>query len=545
MTSSRTRQHPASLPLDFDACYRAISGRDTRWDGRVYLGVSSTGIYCRPSCPARKPIPANCRFFASAAACVAAGFRACKRCRPDAAPGTRDWDTRGDLAARAVRRIRDGAVDTSGVSGLARELAVSERHLYRVLVEEVGASPLQLARTRRAHAARLLIEQTDLPLSDIAFAAGFGSLRQFGDTMREEFGVAPSLLSRKQGDEDRGLASVQAGGSGSPSSDERPSLGLQLRTRLPYDAAGMRAFLGAHAIPGRDAVEPTSAEHATGATTSHAIDVPGGTAVVRISWQAVHEHGGYTSLPVQLSLPGIADTMPAIASIRRLLDLDADPAQIAETLGRDPRLASLVELRPGLRLPGARNPQEFALGTVLGQQVSLAAARTLQGRLAAAFAFPIDSRSRSTSGFHAAPDVARIAGTRTMELRELIGLPAARAETLRSLARALADGLDLSAGADREGARRTLAALRGIGPWSVELIAMRALGDPDAYPAGDLILRRVLGTRTDRETRELAEGWRPYRGYATQHLWAGFLAEQAARLSRPTSRRQEAPACTR
>ncbi|MDI6022260.1 Ada metal-binding domain-containing protein [Leucobacter sp. UT-8R-CII-1-4] len=514
--------HPAQLPLDFDACYRAISGRDTRWDGRVYLGVTSTGIYCRPSCPARKPAAANCRFFASAAACVAAGFRACKRCRPEAMPGTRDWDIREDLAARAVRRIRDGAIDSAGVGGLAHELAVSERHLHRVLVDEVGASPLQLARSRRAHAARTLIEQTTLPLSDIAFAAGFGSLRQFGDTMREEFGVTPSALPRHA---DKTAKESTQGGSlsptGGPSSDERPSLTLQLRTRAPFDVAGIRAFLSAHAIPGRDQI--------SGTHSAHAVDVPGGTAVARIDWSATHEHRGHVLIPLQLALPGLSDTMPAIASIRRMLDLDADPTQISETLGNDPLLAQMIAARPGLRLPGTRNPQEFALGTVLGQQVSLAAARTLQGRLASLFA---SENPVAAEGFVAAPDVLAVAKTPIVQLREKIGLTEARANTLRAVAAALSEGLNLGHGGDRELARRELLAIRGIGPWSVELIAMRALGDPDAYPAGDLILKKALGTKTERETTLAAEGWRPYRGYATQHLWADFLAAQAERQAR-------------
>lgn len=558
MSTSFAPQHPASLQLDFDACYRAISGRDTRWDGRVFLGVSSTGIYCRPSCPARKPIPENCRFFASAAACVAAGFRACKRCRPEAVPGTRDWDARGDLAARAVRRIRDGAVDSAGVAGLARELAVSERHLHRVLVEEVGASPLQLARTRRAHAARTLIEQTSLPLSDIAFAAGFGSLRQFGDTMREEFGVAPSQLARRKGIEDRSRLMGRSIDTSTPLSEERPSLSLQLRTRSPYDVTGMRAFLGAHAIPGRDLImaasagaEAEAAEDALQARvldrkfqeTAHALDVPGGTAVAQIDWATARESGSYTSIPVRLTLPRISDAMPAISAIRRLLDLDADPLQIADALGGDPRLSDLITRRPGLRLPGARNSEEFAMGTVLGQQVSLAAARTLQGRLAAAFASKLDSPAAPAEGFHSAPDMSRIAESTTAELRELIGLTEARAETLRTVANALVEGLDLGPGADRELARAELSALRGIGPWSVELIAMRALGDPDAYPAGDLILRRALETRTERETIAAAEAWRPYRGYATQHLWADFLAAQAARTTKSVSKGKK-PAST-
>lgn len=522
-----TMQTPTGPPtLDFDACYRAASGRDARWDGRVYLGVTSTGIYCRPSCPARKPRRENCRFYASAAACVAAGFRACKRCRPEAVPGTRDWDARGDLVARAVRRIRDGAVDTVGVAGLAAELAVSERHLRRMLLEEVGVGPLQLARTRRAHAARALIEETDLPLADVAFAAGFGSVRQFGDTMREEFGIAPSALPRRSQPE---RPSDPAG----PVSDERPKLALRLRTRAPFAAAGVRAFLAAHAIPGRDLIDPAG-------PTSHAIDVPGGTAVVRIDWgdvpsvaeQLAGDPGvrgagaagaRVVGVPIVLSLPGLADTMPAIQVVRRLLDLDADPAQIASALGDDPVLAPIMLRRPGLRLPGARHAAEFALGTVLGQQISLAAARTIQGRMAAAFEVTPSSGSGAAPGFVAHPDPRSIADTSADELRARLGLTRARADTLRALATALAEGLELGPGADRDVVRATLLAIRGIGPWTVELVAMRALGDPDAFPAGDLILKRALGTERESVARELSQRWRPFRGYATQYLWSDFL----------------------
>ncbi|MBS3182952.1 DNA-3-methyladenine glycosylase 2 family protein [Leucobacter sp. Marseille-Q4368] len=506
---------PPALPLDFDACYRAASGRDGRWDGRFYLGVTSTGIYCRPSCPARKPLPGNCRFFPSAAACVAAGFRACKRCRPEAVPGTREWDVRGDLVGRAVRRIRDGAVDAAGVAGLARELAVSERHLRRILIEEVGAGPLQLALTRRAHAARALIDETDLPLADIAFAAGFGSLRQFGEVMREQFGVAPSKLARRHGEAASG-----------PSSDERPMLALRMRTRAPYDAAALRASLVAHAIPGRDVI-------GLDGSTEHALDVGGGTAVARVHWGEVPEaagepaeHGATIAIPVALELPSLSDAMRAIEIVRQMLDLDADPLQISEALGADPRLAPLVAARPGLRMPAARSAHETALGTVLGQQVSLAAARTLQGRLAARFARPLTGVA-AAAGFHGGLDVAAIARESADELREALGLTRSRAETLRSLAVALAGGLDVSASADREHARRELAALRGVGPWTVEMIAMRALADPDAYPAGDLILRRALGDPAPRAAERIAEPWRPYRSYATQHLWADFLASSA------------------
>lgn len=306
-----------------------------------------------------------------------------------------------------------------------------------------------------------------------------------------------------------------------------------LRTRAPYDAAAMLDFLTAHAVPGRDIVRGFG--DAAGASSSHAIDVLGGTVVAHIDWAELHESGSEVVVPLRLDVPHtepvkvrdstLSHAEPAevlegaFAVLRRMLDLDADPAQIVSALGDDPRLSPLIVQRPGLRLPGARNSQEFALGTVLGQQVSLAAARTLQGRLAAQFA-----AGPSAAGFLAAPDVAAIAATDAAELRERIGLTAARAETLRTVAAALAGGLDVGHTADVASARVEFGALRGIGPWSVEIVAMRAMRDLDAYPAGDLILKRVLGTRTERETRELAESWRPYRGYATQHLWADFLA---------------------
>ncbi len=503
--------------LDFAASYRAISGRDARWDGRLYLGVTSTGIYCRPSCPARKPKPENCRFFPSAAACMAAGFRACKRCRPDTIPGSPDWNTRGDLAARAVRRIRDGAVDEAGVPGLASELAVSERHLRRVLVEEIGAGPLQLARTRRAHAARALIEQTDLPLADVAFAAGFGSLRQFGDTMREEFGVAPSRLVRGS------TRAAAAGATGTAASDERPALALKLRTRAPFAAAPVRAHLAAHAVPGRDEVPADPAE-----PTRHAIDTPEGTTVARIDWDRIAAApNDSVTIPVGLELPSLADTLPAIESLRRLLDLDADPGQLGGAFSDDPLLAPLIAARPGLRSPGARTPAEFALGVVLGQQISLAAARTVQGRLATAFARSDARPLARAEGFLAAPDPARIAETPLEELRTALGIMRSRAETLRTLAAAIAGGLDLGPGADRTEARSRLLELRGIGPWTAELIALRSLGDPDAYPAGDLILHRALGVESARAAVRRAERWRPFRGYAAQLLWADFLESNA------------------
>ncbi|WP_427869828.1 DNA-3-methyladenine glycosylase 2 family protein [Leucobacter luti] len=516
------------LPLDFDACYRAASGRDVRWDGRIYLGVTSTGIYCRPSCPARKPRPENCRFLPSAAACVAAGFRACKRCRPDAVPGTRDWDARGDLVARAVRRIRDGAIDAVGVAGLAAELAVSERHLRRMLLEEIGASPLQLARTRRAHSARALLEETDLSLAEVSFAAGFGSIRQFGDTMREEFGIPPSRIPRRAPGAVGALQSTESRDPEGPVSDERPTLALRLRTRAPLDVQGLHDYLWAHAVPFRDRIVRAVVDQPL-PPSRHALDVPGGTAVVRVDWAAIQHprvgDRGMVAIPVALELPGLADTLPAIQSVRRMLDLDADPGQVAGALGGDPVLDPLLRARPGLRLAGARNPEEYALGVVLGQQVTLAAARTLQGRLVDRFARPIRGSGAASGEFRGGPDPAAVAAACAPSIRDGLGITTARAETLRALACELDAGLDLGPGGDRAEARARLARITGIGPWTVELIALRGLGDPDAFPSGDLILRRALGLGTAAQADRVAAKWRPFRGYAAQHLWTDFLAE--------------------
>ncbi|HEU4675624.1 MAG TPA: AlkA N-terminal domain-containing protein [Motilibacteraceae bacterium] len=483
---------PAVDPLpDHATCYRAAAGRDPRWDGRLYLAVTSTGIYCRPSCPARTPRPENCRFYPTAAAAVAAGFRACRRCRPDALPGSRHWDGRGDLAARAVRLIREGAVDEVGVAGVARRLAVSERHLHRVLVAEVGAGPQQLARTRRAQTARMLLEQTTLPVAEVAFAAGFASVRQFNDVMRAEFALAPSALrGRRAPAEERAAAA------------DRPSVVLRLRHRAPYAVEPLRRFLAGHAVPGLERHDPASGEHV------RTVPAPHGPAVVSVLPGAAPDH-----VVARLRLADLADLAPVVARLRRWLDLDADPEQVADVLHRDARLAPLVAARPGLRVPGAVDGTETALLAVLGQQVSLGAARTFAGRLVAAFG------TEAADDLHAFPDAACLAAAGPDVLRETVGLTTARARTLHAVAQAAADGLVLDPGADRDEARARLLALPGIGPWTTEYVALRALGDPDAYPAEDLVLRRALGVRTAREAVALAQAWRPWRGYALLHLW--------------------------
>ena len=508
------RRAPTPVPLsgpDQQAAYRAISGRDPRFDGRLFVGVLSTGIYCRPSCPARTPRPENCRFYPAAAAAVAAGFRACRRCRPDALPGSRDWDVRADLAARALRAIAAGAVDSHGVTGLADRLHVSARHLHRVLVTEVGASPLQLARTRRAQLARMLLDQTDLSMVDVAFAAGFASLRQFNDVLQTEFGAAPTALRR-------------AGGVHRPRTDRADDrapvpgadLTLRLRYAAPYDAAGWLGHVRGRAIPGLERVEDER-------TITRSVSAPGGPARVTIGFDPADR------IVARLALTDLADLADVVARLRRWLDLDADPGLVQDALGADPLLGPLVAARPGLRIPGTTDPFELAVRAVLGQQVSLAGARTLAGRLVAVHGRP------GYDDLRLFPDAATLAAAGPGRLREC-GLTGARAQALSQLAAAVAGGLSLEAGVDRAAVRARLLALPGIGPWTADYIALRALGDPDVFPAGDLVLRKALAHLPGGTGRPVdvaaatarAARWRPWRGYGAQHLWTAWSANRAA-----------------
>ncbi|MBX9243903.1 DNA-3-methyladenine glycosylase 2 family protein, partial [Actinotalea ferrariae] len=373
------------LALDPDVAYRAVQGRDPRFDGRLFVAVLSTGIYCRPSCPSRTPRAENCRFHTTAAACVAAGFRACRRCRPDALPGSREWDLDADLVGRALRRIGDGAVDTDGVAGLAASLHVSERHLHRVVVARVGATPGQLARTRRAQVARLLVEQTPWPMADVAFAAGFTSVRQFNDVMRAEFGAPPSALRpADMRSAPTSLTSPRAGGEdGAVADTGTGAVTLRLRHGTPYDADAFLAHVAARAVPGLEAVE--------GRSVRRLVPAAGGDALVEIS-------PGDRHLTATLTVPDISDVPRLVGRLRHWADLDAEPLRVSAVLGEDPLLAPLVERRPGLRVPGTVDPAELTLRTVLGQQVSVAAARTLTARLVAAAGVP------AAAGLHRFPE---------------------------------------------------------------------------------------------------------------------------------------------
>jgi AraC family transcriptional regulator of adaptative response / DNA-3-methyladenine glycosylase II len=476
-----------SEPLDPERCYRAVASRDARFDGWFFTAVHTTGIYCRPSCPARTPLARNVSFFTAAAAAQAAGFRACRRCRPDAVPGSPAWDVRADVVARAMRLIADGEVERSGVPGLAARLGYSERQLHRLLIGELGVGPLAVARAQRAQTARLLIETTDLPMADVAFAAGFASIRQFNDTIREVFATTPSALRSGRRETTRGAPGW---------------LTLRLAVRAPYEAAEVLLFLGAHAVPGL--------EEWDGTTFSRVLDLPHGPAVVALSPAA----DGGPAVTARLRLAELRDLGAAVTRCRRMLDLDADPAAVDDVLGADPALAPLVAAAPGRRVPASPDADELAFRAVLGQQVSVAGARTLTARVLTAAGTPLAEPVGTLT--HAFPRAAALADADL----SAVGLTGSRRRTVHGLAAALADGsIALDPGADREEAGRALLAVAGIGPWTAALVALRGLADPDVWLPGDLALRRSLAdlgsTDADAATR-----WRPWRSYAVLHLWA-------------------------
>ena len=471
---------------DVEQCLRAVQARDPRFDGWFYTAVLTTGIYCRPSCPVAPPKPQNMRFHPTAASAQAAGFRACKRCRPDATPGSPEWDSRSDVVARAVRLIADGVVDREGVPGLSARLGYSRRQLERQLHAELGAGPLGLARAQRAQTARLLIETTGLPIAEVALAAGFGSVRQFNDTVRQVFATTPGELRA------RAQAKLPP---------TRGTVTVRLPFRAPLHPDNLFGHLVATAVPGVE-------EWRDGAYR-RTMRLPHGSGVVALVPGPEH-------VRCTLALQDLRDLGVAIARCRRLLDLDADPVAVDALLAADPVLAPLVVKAPGRRVPRTVDEQEMALRVVLGQQVSTAAARTHAGRLVAALGERVDDDTLT----HLFPTSEAVAEVDPATL----AMPQSRRATLLGLARALSDGtVDLDAGVDRADARARLAALPGIGPWSVETIAMRALGDPDAFLGTDLgvvTCARELGLPAGRGLLTHAERWRPWRAYAVQHIWA-------------------------
>ncbi len=484
------------MHTDIERCVRAVRSKDARFDGWFYTAVRTTGIYCRPSCPVVPPKPENMTFLPSAAACQQAGFRACKRCRPDASPGSPEWNRRADLVARAMRLIGDGAVDREGVPGLARLLGYSTRQIERELNAELGAGPLALARAQRARTARLLIETTALPMGDVAFASGFASIRNFNDTVREVFALSPSEL-RARG--------TGAQAPAPPTTGTTPgALALRLPFRAPLNPDNLFGHLAATAVPGVE-------EWRSGA--------------YRRTLRLPHGHGTAALTPApdhigcRLTLTDLRDLPVAIARCRRLLDLDADPVAVDDQLRTDPVLAPLVDKAPGRRVPRTVDEAEFAVRAVLGQQVSTAAARTHAARLVTAHGEPVDDPEGGLT--HLFPSPEALASLDPGAL----ALPRTRRTTLTTLVGRLADGsLHLGPDSDWQDARAQLLALPGFGPWTVDVIAMRALGDPDAFLPTDLGIRRAaqeLGLpSTPAALTARAAAWRPWRAYAVQYLWA-------------------------
>ncbi|MEV0030622.1 Ada metal-binding domain-containing protein [Nocardia sp. NPDC050793] len=532
--------------LNFEQCYRAVSTRDSRFDGQFFTAVRTTGIYCRPSCPAITPKRANVSFLPTAAAAQHAGYRACRRCLPDAAPGSPLWNTRADLAARAMRLIGDGVIERGGVPALAATLGYSQRQLTRVLTTELGAGPLALARAHRAHTARLLIQTTAMPMSDIAFAAGFASIRQFNDTVREVFAVSPTTMRTEAQRARKDPAQTAPTVNG--------TLSLRLPFREPLDHAWLEWFLSSHVAPGMELWE----DH----TYTRNLRTPHGHATARLSFRGDH-------VRAELALHDMRDLAPTVARVRHLLDLDADPVGIDEVLGataldgsatsarrgsaadafdiedaRRVRTATLpdvgsapatvgagmphtgadrVVFTPGIRVLGCLDGPELLLRTMIGQQISVSAAATHTARLVEALGETVEG---PVPRLFPTPDVIAERGA------EVLTGPARRIRSIVGAAAALAAGdLQLHAGRTAPDLRRDLLALDGVGPWTADYVTMRLLADPDILLDTDLVVRQgadLLGIDLSDTAR-----WAPWRSYLSMHLWKTALSRRAAAPKRP------------
>jgi AraC family transcriptional regulator of adaptative response / DNA-3-methyladenine glycosylase II len=489
------------VDLDADACYRALATRDRRFDGRFFTGVRSTGIYCRPICPAPTPRRENCVFLACAAAAETAGFRPCLRCRPESSPGTPAWLGTSASVSRALRLIGDGALDAGGVPELAARLGIGERHLRRLFLTHLGAAPLAVASTRRVLFARRLLDETRLPIAQIALASGFASVRRFNEAMRAAFRTTPTALRR---------------GRGSASTGSDLALRLPYRPPLPWDA--LLAFLAPRCSAG--------VEEVCGDAYRRSFEIAGAQGIVEVRPVPGRDH-----LLARIRLAEPAPLIRIAERLRTLFDLGADPGAIETALRTDRRLSRRLAALPGVRVPGSFDGFELAVRAILGQQVSVAAATCLAGRLAEQYgealrvsAWPGSSLRRifPTPAALAAIDARRA------------GIPRARAAAIRALARAVHSGeLALDGSRDLETSVRALAALPGIGEWTAQVVAMRALREPDAFPTGDLGLRRALGRAgrpaTPARVRALAEAWRPWRAYAAALLWMSDAGVAPAR----------------
>lgn len=471
------------MNLDSEACFRALAAKDSRFDGLFYVGVRSTGIYCRCVCTARTPKPQNCAFYPNAAAAEQAGFRPCLLCRPELAPGRSRVDAVGRLAASAVRRIEDGALLDTSIPDLAEELGVTDRHLRRAVTEQYGVSPVELAQTHRLLVAKRLLMDTGLPIGEVAMSSGFSSLRRFNALFKERYRLSPSEIRRK-------------------GKDRHESVVLEVGYRAPYDWEGMMAFLGHRAVPGVESV--ANGKYLRAAT----IIGPAGTLS---GWISVSPSPTKNALKVEVSA-GLLRAIPQVLRrVRRLFDTSCEPEAIAEVLG------DLAADRPGLRVPGAFDGFEAATRAILGQQVSVVGARTMAGRLAEKFGEPVETPFENlTRSF---PTAERIAQCTVDDIASL-GVIGKRAKALIEVAQAIVDkDLRLIPGADVERTIERLCQIEGVGQWTAHYIAMRALCYPDAFPHADLGLMKALGTKKPAEVLETAEKWRPWRAYAALHLW--------------------------
>jgi AraC family transcriptional regulator, regulatory protein of adaptative response / DNA-3-methyladenine glycosylase II len=507
-------------PLDPDVCYAASASRDARFDGTFVIAVRTTGIYCRPSCPAITPKRANVEFHRTAAAAQQRGFRACKRCRPDATPGSSEWNVRHDVVGRAMRLIADGTVERVGVPGLASALGYSERHLHRLLAEEVGAGPLALARAQRAQTARVLIETTALRLTDVAFAAGFGSVRQFNDTIQQVFASSPSELR----DAVTRRGSERTGVSGSTT-----SVTIRLPTRRPFPAATVLEFIGARAL---DGVE----EYCAGPrpTYRRVLDIDGRHGIVSV---VAGPDADADHVMATISLTDWGDLGTAVQRVRRMLDLDADPQTIDRHLRRVAALAPLVATHPGRRSPASVDAFETVVRAIIGQQVSVAGARTVTNRLVAAIGPTLTIDDPTLTCAFPGPDAVATAPDAAL------AMPTARRDAVRRVAAAVADGtIRLDVGVDPIEVRERLIELKGIGPWTADYVLMRGLGHPDIDLASDLgVVHSLRSVGMANRGGELFSAAAPWRSYAVHHLWAGLPTAPAS----PASRSTRAPRTTK
>ena len=484
------------MDLDREVCDRARRARDARFDGRFFIGVTSTGVYCRPVCPARSPKDENVRYFATAAAAAAAGFRPCLRCRPEAAPGSPAWLGTSSVVSRALRLIGEGALDDHGADQLADRLGVTSRHLRRLFLKHLGATPLDVALTRRVHFAKKLLDETTLPMHEVARAAGFGSVRRFNGQMQRTYRRTPSHLRR--------LARRRE-----PTDPE--CYEFQLAFREPYDWEFVLDFLRMRATPG---VEEVSDGH-----YRRTIRYGG-----HIGHLDVTRSPDRPALRLEVRFPDPRALLVIVERVRRIFDLNADPSVIGRQLGVDPILARPLAAHAGIRTPGAWDGFEVAVRAVLGQQVSVRAATTIAGRMAALFGTPIDTPRALNRLFPTASELANAPV-------EHAGVMPTRAATIRALARRVAEGAVRLDGSDDETAvRAALTGIAGIGDWTASYVAMRALNAPDAFLPTDLIVRRAAGDIGSRELERRSEAWRPWRAYAVMLLW------QAANDTPQTSR---------